>query len=66
MDGAEVTEGEVYRCASCGRTFSSEKKTSQCPFCRGRFLVHLEGEPRRAKGCVRSCSGCSGCGGPER
>jgi DNA-directed RNA polymerase subunit RPC12/RpoP len=57
-------EQHVYRCASCGARFSSERPLGKCPECRGKVLIHEEGERCRRKGCAGSgsCSGCSGCG----
>ncbi|MBL3593221.1 MAG: hypothetical protein JMJ93_06875 [Synergistaceae bacterium] len=52
-----------YRCSSCGAVFASESHASKCPHCRGRVLVHLEGERRRFRSCSGDCRGCSGCGG---
>ncbi|WP_274374995.1 MULTISPECIES: hypothetical protein [Synergistales] len=61
-----MTAVHAYRCASCGKVFRSERLSSTCPFCRGKVLIHLEGEARRPKSCGGSCSGCSGCGGGGR
>ena len=55
-------EQHVYRCASCGARFSSERHLGKCPECRGKVLIHEEGECARKKSCAGSCSGCSGCG----
>ncbi|MDR3255143.1 MAG: hypothetical protein LBT31_06220 [Synergistaceae bacterium] len=51
----------VYSCAECGKKFESEGFASRCPFCRCKVLVHLEGEPRRAKSGGACPTGCS-CG----
>ncbi|MDD4364383.1 MAG: hypothetical protein PHF19_01450 [Synergistales bacterium] len=61
-----MTTVHRYRCAACGSLFSSERHESKCPVCRGKILIHLEGEPRPKKSCSGSCSSCGGCGGQRR
>lgn len=33
-----------YRCASCNKEFESANFAQRCPHCRGKVLIHLEGE----------------------
>ena len=52
----------VFRCASCSHVFEQEGGALQCPKCRGRTLILLEGATLKgAKGCGGNCGGCSGC-----
>lgn len=54
-----------YRCASCNKEFESANFAQRCPYCRGKVLIHLEGESpkKRSAACSGgSCSSCSGCG----
>lgn len=52
----------VYVCAECGEKFKTEGHAAHCPICHCKVLIHLEGEPRKKKGCTGTCSpGCS-CG----
>ncbi|HOO63479.1 MAG TPA: hypothetical protein PK364_06120 [Synergistaceae bacterium] len=37
----------IYRCVSCGHRFESEEPRQSCPECRGKILVHEEGEKPR-------------------
>ncbi|HPJ24935.1 MAG TPA: hypothetical protein PLW97_09445 [Synergistaceae bacterium] len=57
-----MMEKHVYRCAACGVRFESERPLGRCPECRGKVLIHEEGERRRKSCCSGSCSGCAGCG----
>ena len=52
-----------YRCVSCDAEFTSTTFAHSCPNCRGKILIHLEGETPRKKSCASgSCSSCHGCG----
>ncbi|MDR1019441.1 MAG: hypothetical protein LBL73_01675 [Synergistaceae bacterium] len=50
----------VYQCAECGKKFETDGFASRCTSCRCKVLIHLEGEPRKAKSCSGGCApGCS-------
>lgn len=53
----------VYACADCGEKFDTEGFANKCPHCRCKVLIHLEGEPRKAKSCSGNCSPSCSCGG---
>lgn len=45
----------MYKCATCLKSFDSDLFEEKCPYCRGKVLIHLDGERKKS-----SCSGCSG------
>ena len=59
-----------YKCASCGKIFTSAGFADQCPECFCKVLIHLEGEKRSGKKCAscsgHNCASCGGCGLRER